>query len=164
VRAALDAFGPAGGDIVNTASLAGLGPVPGYAVYAATKAAVVSLSMSVDAETPRRVRVHALCPDGVRTDMLAQQDPDGLGAALVHSGGRILTVEETAAAAVGLIGSRRVVRTLPGWRAGLVRATTLAPSVAKHATGAFAAQGRRRLSRPPERPPEPPRHAVRTDV
>ena len=54
MRAALSAFGSAGGDIVNTASLAGLGPVPGYAVYAATKAAVVSASMSVDAETRAR--------------------------------------------------------------------------------------------------------------
>ena len=29
MRAAVDAFGPGGGDVVNTASLAGLGPVPG---------------------------------------------------------------------------------------------------------------------------------------
>ena len=51
MRAAIAAFGDPGGDIVNTASLAGLGPVPGYSVYAATKAAIVSVSMSV---TPRR--------------------------------------------------------------------------------------------------------------
>ncbi|CAM3587560.1 SDR family oxidoreductase [Nocardioides zeicaulis] len=31
-RAALDAFGPAGGDVVNVASLAGLTPAPGYSV------------------------------------------------------------------------------------------------------------------------------------
>ena len=53
MRAAIAAFGAAGGDIVNTASIAGLGPVPGYSVYAATKAAVVSASVSVHAETPR---------------------------------------------------------------------------------------------------------------
>ena len=51
MRAAIEAFGSDGGDIVNTASLSGLGPVPGYSVYAATKAAIVSASMSVDAET-----------------------------------------------------------------------------------------------------------------
>lgn len=61
MRAAIGAFGPAGGDIV-TSSLAGLGPVPGYGVYAATKAAVVSITGSVDAETSRRVRVHAVSP------------------------------------------------------------------------------------------------------
>lgn len=147
MRAALAAFGPGGGDIVNTASLSGLGPVPGYSVYAATKAAIVSISMSSDAETPRGVRVHALCPDGVQTPMLDQQRPDGLGAALVHSGGRILTVEEVAAEAVGLLGSRRVVRTVPAWRGAVIRASALAPSVAGRAVGLFAAQGRRAMSR-----------------
>lgn len=143
-RAALAAFGPAGGDVVNIASLAGLGPVPGYSVYAATKAGVVSLSASVNAETPRRVRVHALCPDGADTAMLAAQDPAGLGSQLVHSA-RILTVAEVAQAAVELVGSRRVVRTVPPWRGGVVRATTLAPGVFQHAAGLFAAQGRRAM-------------------
>jgi len=147
MRAAVDAFGSRGGDVVNTASLSGLGPVPGYAVYAATKAAVVSVTMSVSAEAPRRVRVHALCPDGVQTAMLDAQDKDGLGSQLVHSGGRILTVDETADAAVALVGSQRVVRSLPGWRGGLVRSTTLAPSVARHGTRLFAARGRRLIAR-----------------
>lgn len=147
MRAAIAAFGPAGGDIVNTASLAGLGPTPGYSVYAATKAAVVSASMSVAGETPRRVRVHALCPDGVQTAMLDAQDPAGLGAALVHSGGRILTVEEIAAEAVALIGSRRVVRTVPAWRAATMRTAALTPSVSLQAMAIFAAQGRRAMRR-----------------
>jgi short-subunit dehydrogenase len=143
----MDAFGSRGGDVVNTASLSGLGPVPGYAVYAATKAAVVSATMSVSAEAPRRVRVHALCPDGVQTEMLDAQDKEGLGSQLVHSGGRILTVDETADAAVALVGTSRVVRSLPGWRGGLVRSTTLAPSVARHGTQLFAARGRRLIAR-----------------
>ncbi len=147
MRAALEAFGDGSGDIVNTASLAGLGPVPGYSVYAATKAATVSATMSVAAETPRRVRVHAICPDGVRTAMLDEQDPEGLGAALVHSGGRILSVEEIAEAAVGLVGSGRVVRTVPLWRGALMRTISLAPGVAAKGTALFAAQGRRALRR-----------------
>ena len=145
-RAALAAFGPAGGDVVNIASLAGLGPVPGYSLYAATKAAVVSLTASVNAETPREVRVHALCPDGADTAMLAAQDPNGLGSQLVHSGGAILTVAEVAEAAVALVGSRRVVRALPGWRGRSRRAASaLAPGVMQHGAGLFAAQGRRAL-------------------
>ncbi|MCW2736378.1 SDR family oxidoreductase [Nocardioides sp.] len=146
-RAALAAFGPAGGDVVNVASIAGLGPVPGDSVYAATKAAVVSLSASVHAETPRGVRVHALCPDGADTAMLAAQDPTGLGAQLVHSGGAILSVAEVAEAAVSLVGSRRVVRALPTWRGGVVRTSALAPGVMQHAAGLFAAQGRRAMRR-----------------
>jgi NAD(P)-dependent dehydrogenase (short-subunit alcohol dehydrogenase family) len=147
MRAAIAAFGEAGGDIVNTASLAGLGPVPGYSVYAATKAAIVSVSMSGDAETPRWIRVHALCPDGVQTAMLEAQTPGGLGSLLVHSGGPILTVDQVADEAVGLLGSRRVVRAVPGWRGGLVRVSALAPSVAKKGTQLFAAQGRRAIER-----------------
>ena len=135
MRAALEAFGDGGGDIVNTASLSGLGPVPGYGVYAATKAAIVSVSMSVDAETPRNVRVHALCPDGVQTALLDGQTPGSLATRLVHSGARILTVEEVARAAVELVGSRRVVLSVPRWRGALVRGTALAPSVAKRACG-----------------------------
>jgi len=147
MRAALASFGAAGGDIVNTASLAGLGPVPGYAVYAATKAAIVSVSMSCDVETPRGVRVHALCPDGVKTAMLDQQTPGGLGNLLVHSGGRILSVDEVADAAVGLVGSRRVVRSLPSWRGAVVRASAIAPTVAARGMGLFVARGRRTRQR-----------------
>lgn len=147
MRAALAAFGESGGDIVNVASLSGLGPVPGYSPYAATKAAVVSVSMSADAETPRQVRVHALCPDGVRTAMLDAQEPGSLGARLVHSGGRILSVEEVAREAVGLVGSNRVVLTVPRWRGAMARGAALAPSVAKHAMRLVEAQGKRALAR-----------------
>jgi NAD(P)-dependent dehydrogenase (short-subunit alcohol dehydrogenase family) len=150
MRAAIDAFEAGsgrGGDVVNVASLSGLGPVPGYAVYAATKAAVVSATMSASAEAPRGVRVHALCPDGVQTDMLEAQDKHGLGSQLVHSGGRILTVDEAAEAAVDLLGSRRVVRSLPGWRGAIIRTTTFGPSVARHAAPVFAARGRKLIAR-----------------
>lgn len=147
-RAAVDAFGDAGGDVVITASLSGLGPVPGLSVYAATKAAVVSLATSVNLETPRRVRIHALCPDGVATQMVADMDPSGKAARLVHSGGRLLSVEQVAQAAVDLVGSRRVVRTLPGWRGGAMRAGALVPSQAAGAMALFAAQGKRALRKP----------------
>ena len=152
MRAALAAFDGRGGDVVNTASLSGLGPVPGYSVYAATKAAIVSATMSVSAEAPSGVRVHALCPDGVQTALLDAQDPSGLGSQLVYSGGRILTVDETADAAVALVGSRRVVRTLPVWRGALSRVSALAPSLAGPAADLFAAQGRRRLEKRAARP------------
>ncbi|MEV7430254.1 MULTISPECIES: SDR family oxidoreductase [unclassified Nocardioides] len=144
-RAALAAFGPRGGDLVLTASLSGLGPVPGLSLYAATKAAVVSLASSVALEAPRGVRVHALCPDGVATDMVAAMREDGMGKQLVASGGRMLGVAETAQAAVDLVGSRRVLRTLPGWRGAAMRVGQLAPSVSGPALAVFAAQGRRRL-------------------
>lgn len=146
-RAAVEAFGDAGGDIVMTASLSGLGPVPGLSVYAATKAAVVSLAMSVNLETPRNVRVHALCPDGVRTALLDQLDAGGMGSKLVHSGGHLLSVAEIAAEAVALVGSHRVVRTVPAWRAAVMRGTALFPSGVRHGMQVFAAQGARAARR-----------------
>ncbi len=150
MRAAIEAFGDRGGDIVNIASLAGLGPAPGYSVYAATKAAIVSISMSADSETPRSVRVHALCPDGVQTAMLDGQTPDSLGARLVHSGGRILTVDEVAREAVDLVGSTRVVLT----RAALARrpdARRLGRSVGRQARPAAV----RGAGQAPDREAEP---------
>ncbi|HET7387526.1 MAG TPA: SDR family oxidoreductase [Nocardioidaceae bacterium] len=149
MRAALAGFGEGSdvGDIINVASLSGLGPVPGLAVYAATKAAVVSLTASVAAETPRRVRVHAVLPDGVDTDMVAGMRPGGSAKALVHSGGRLLSVDEVARAAVGMIGSRRVLRTVPAWRGGLMRAGALAPSGSAGLFPVMAALGRRVMTR-----------------
>ncbi|MFN8189019.1 MAG: SDR family oxidoreductase [Nocardioidaceae bacterium] len=146
-RAAIAIFGPEGGDIVNTASLSAHGPVPGLSVYAATKAAVVSVTTSVNAELPARVRVHALCPDGVDTQMVDDMDDAGTAKALVHSGGRILTVAEAADAAVGLVGSRRVVRTVPVWRGALSRSTALTPGVAGRALPLFTRVGRRVIAR-----------------
>ena len=150
MRAALEAFGEHGGDIVNTASLAGLSPVPGYAVYAATKAAVISATTSVDAETPRRVRVHALCPDVVRTAMLVEgHTPGSLGTRVAHSGGRVLTVEEVARAAVDLVGSNRVVLSIPRHRGLVTRIAAVAPSVSKRTMPLVAALGDRNLRRRP---------------
>jgi NAD(P)-dependent dehydrogenase (short-subunit alcohol dehydrogenase family) len=147
MRAALEAFGSDGGDIINIASLSGLGPVPGLSVYAATKAAVVSLSGSVSVETPGNVRVHAVLPDGVATPMVDAMRPDGLAKALVHSGGGLLTADHVAEEAVALIGSSRIVRSLPGWRGGVMRITALAPSVSMRGLPLFRALGSRVLAR-----------------
>ena len=143
MRAALAAFGPAGGDVVNVASASGLGPVQGLAVYAATKAAVVSVTMSASAEARDGVRVHCVCPDGVDTEMVAAMKPDGTAKALVHSSGRLLSATEVADAVVAMIGSRRVVRTMPGWRGGLIRFGQLIPSQSAGTFAVFESLGRR---------------------
>jgi NAD(P)-dependent dehydrogenase (short-subunit alcohol dehydrogenase family) len=146
-RAAVRAM-PRGGQILNVASLSALGPVPGLSVYAATKAAVVSLTTSLDSELRKRgIRVHAICPDGVDTDLVAGMDPSGQAAALVHSGGRLLTAEETARAAVDLVGSGRVVRTVPAWRGALMRLTSVAPSMMMRMEPLLRLEGRRRMRR-----------------
>jgi NAD(P)-dependent dehydrogenase (short-subunit alcohol dehydrogenase family) len=58
------------GWIVNLASIAGTMPTPGLSVYGATKAAVISLTRSLNAELDADgVRAIALCPGFVDTPM-----------------------------------------------------------------------------------------------
>jgi NAD(P)-dependent dehydrogenase (short-subunit alcohol dehydrogenase family) len=59
------------GHIVNTASAAGLIPVPGNIAYAATKHAVVGLSLALRAEArPHGVRVSVVCPGIINTPIV----------------------------------------------------------------------------------------------
>jgi short-subunit dehydrogenase len=59
------------GHIVNTASMAGLMPNPVNVAYAATKHAVVGLSLSLRTEAAEMgVRVSVLCPGVIRTPIL----------------------------------------------------------------------------------------------
>jgi short-subunit dehydrogenase len=60
------------GVIVNVASIAAFQPVPYFAVYAATKAYVLSLSEALDYEgQPSGVRCVAICPGPVPTEFQA---------------------------------------------------------------------------------------------
>jgi NAD(P)-dependent dehydrogenase (short-subunit alcohol dehydrogenase family) len=73
------------GHIVNTASIAGLIPFPFAAPYAASKHAVVGISVSVFHELAMRgsnVHVSVLCPGWIRTRIVDSERnwPDRLGA------------------------------------------------------------------------------------
>jgi NAD(P)-dependent dehydrogenase (short-subunit alcohol dehydrogenase family) len=64
------------GHIVNTASMAGLGPMPGAAPYNATKHAVVAISEGLYLElkaTGSPVEVSVLCPSWVRTRLMEHE-------------------------------------------------------------------------------------------
>ena len=64
-----------GGWIVNLASIAGTVPTPGIATYGATKAAVIALTRSLNAELDADgVRAIALCPGFVETPMTEWSD------------------------------------------------------------------------------------------
>lgn len=82
------------GHLVNVASLAGVAPIHGLAVYSATKAAVRNFTMAIAYELRQRgVYASVVCPDLVDTAMLTQQLPEP-AAALTFSGNKILTVED----------------------------------------------------------------------
>lgn len=58
------------GAIINVASVVGFQPFPHFAVYAATKAFVLSFTEAIAEEVKgTRVRVLALCPGAARTEM-----------------------------------------------------------------------------------------------
>lgn len=82
------------GHIVNIASLAGVAPTPGIAIYSASKFAVRGFSLAVAHElAPHGVDVTVVGPDVVDTPMITEQlqRPE---AAYSFSGSRILQVEE----------------------------------------------------------------------
>lgn len=58
------------GSVVNMASIAGLGAVPGNVSYATAKAALISLTRTAAAEWgPAGVRVNAVAPGWIRTEL-----------------------------------------------------------------------------------------------
>lgn len=95
VRATVPLVPDRGGSIVNITSIEAHRGAPGYAVYAAMKAAVASLSMTLALELgPRRIRVNCVAPDviptpGVGEDLVAGTPlarpghPDDVAAAVV---------------------------------------------------------------------------------
>lgn len=68
-REAARHFGPAGGSIVNTSSVAAKLAMPGGAVYCASKAAVDAVTRCLAAELgPRKIRVNSVNPAMVETE------------------------------------------------------------------------------------------------
>ncbi|XP_053188371.1 15-hydroxyprostaglandin dehydrogenase [NAD(+)] [Scomber japonicus] len=66
--------GGRGGVIVNTASMAGIGPLPSCPVYTATKHGVVGFTRAMAAASAVSgygIRFNALCPGFVQTDLLS---------------------------------------------------------------------------------------------
>ena len=76
MKAALAALPQPGGVIVNMASLAGLGGVPLFGAYSASKAGVVQLTRCAATELkPTGIRVNAVCPTFVATAMVDRLKP-----------------------------------------------------------------------------------------
>lgn len=133
-----------GGEIGVTVSLSALGPVPGLSVYAASKAGALSMVSGLASEVRGEgIRVHAVCPDGVNTELLRSMKPGGQAQALVRSG-TLVTPEQVAAGLVGMFGTSRVYRTIPAWRGGMMRLTALLPGPALRLEPAMRALGARK--------------------
>jgi short-subunit dehydrogenase len=128
-RTAVEAMRPLGGDIVNMASMSSFGPVPGLAVYGATKHAVLGFTESLQGDLDDSgipIRTHAICPDAVDTGMVRERQADE-ESAIIFSAPRFLTPAEVAQQAVASIGRRKPVVPIPASRAVLVRTMALFP-------------------------------------
>jgi short-subunit dehydrogenase len=69
----IDSLARQGGGLLNVASVAGVMPGPGSAVYYASKAFVLSLTEALHRELePRGIRVTCLCPGPVETEFQAR--------------------------------------------------------------------------------------------
>jgi NAD(P)-dependent dehydrogenase (short-subunit alcohol dehydrogenase family) len=98
-----------GGAIVNNASVLGQRPIPGCPIYNASKFAVIGLTKSAALEfAAKGVRVNAVCPAVIDTDMTAEflnGDPAIRSYMLgLHPVGRFGRAEEIAAAVLYLCG------------------------------------------------------------
>jgi meso-butanediol dehydrogenase / (S,S)-butanediol dehydrogenase / diacetyl reductase len=68
------------GTILNTASMVGMLGQPNHAAYVATKGALIALTKAMALDyAPFGIRVNAICPAGVRTELLSkwiEEQPD----------------------------------------------------------------------------------------
>ena len=96
-----------GGCIINTASTAALRPMPTDPVYSATKAGVVRITESCAGLADEGIRVNAVLPGVVDTDMTNLHTGDGTRPALwlqpVLAGVKMLSPEDVAAVVLELI-------------------------------------------------------------
>lgn len=153
MSAALDHMRAVGrGHIVNIASLAGLVYVPGEAVYAASKHAVIGLSHSTAADLRLAglggIRISCVCPDGIWTPMLHDklEDPQ----AAMSFSGVLLQPERVAAVVARVVERPRAVTAVPGWRGAMARTFDLTPGVGRHVAPLIMRMGRltqRRLAK-----------------
>lgn len=133
-----------GGHLLNIASMSAHGPVPGLAVYAATKSAVLNFTTSLQGDLDLDgvpIRVHALCPDPADTDMVRGGHRD---TAILFAQRTLLTPAAVADAAVELLDGRRIVASLPGHRAALARIGAVLPRIGLPVLARMRAQGERR--------------------
>lgn len=137
---------PRGGHLINIASLSALVPAPGFAVYAATKHAVLGFTTALAGDLRRaRIPIHAaaICPDAVETDMV-RQVADHSASDLLFSAGTLLTPDAVAAAVLAQLDRPRLVRVLPATRGVLAHALSPFPEVGLRLLERFAAVGARR--------------------
>jgi NAD(P)-dependent dehydrogenase (short-subunit alcohol dehydrogenase family) len=145
-RAAVEAMRPHGGHLINLGSMSAFGPVPGLAVYGATKHGVVAFSESLQGDLDEAnipIRVHAVCPDAVDTGMVSERAHDADAAIIFSSGKKLLDPGEVADRIVGLLDSKTLVLAIPRTRVPLLRLSGRYPRVGLKLAAFFKKVGER---------------------
>jgi NAD(P)-dependent dehydrogenase (short-subunit alcohol dehydrogenase family) len=147
-RAALEHMrpNPDGAHIINMASMASFGPVPGLGVYAATKHGVLGLTESLQGDLMHAglpIRVHAVCPDLVDTGMMREhaENPEY---ALAFSGTKIYTPAEIADQIITLLDGDKIVLSMPRNRMVVARVAGMFPRTGLRIAGAIRGLGDRK--------------------
>ncbi len=113
-RAAAPLLRKSGGSIVNTASIVGLRPGPQPLPYAASKAAVVSLTKLLALNLGPEIRVNAVAPGWIEGDWMMRMLEDKYDQLMTRRARntplrRIATAEDVAEVIVNLITNNRMV-------------------------------------------------------
>ena len=123
-RAAVEAMRSGGGHVINLASMSAFGPVPGLAVYGATKHAVLAFTQSLQGDLDDagiEIRMHAVCPDAVETRMVGERVEDPDAAIIFSAGKKLLDPGEVAERIMGLLDTASIVLPIPRYRVPLLR-------------------------------------------
>lgn len=151
-RAAVDAMRAApGGDkhVINIGSLSSLAPVPGLAVYGATKHGVLGFTESLQGDLMLDdipITMHCVCPDGADTELVRGEahQPDS---AIIWAAPRMLSPQEVADRTVALLDGKKLVAVIPRYRGWQARAAAMTPRLGLRMTGAMRRTGERKRER-----------------
>jgi 3-oxoacyl-[acyl-carrier protein] reductase len=132
------------GHIVNIASLAGIAPVPGLALYAASKFAVRGFSLTAALDLrPKGVYVTVVCPDLVDTPMLETQLHADETAITFSGSAQPLSVDDAVRVLQRALRDKPVELTYPAHRGATAKLVGAMPALALKLIGVFTGKGRR---------------------
>lgn len=139
-------FRQGSGHIINIASLAGVAPVAGLALYSASKFAVRALSIAAAYDMrPHGVYVSVICPDLVDTPMLDLQLHYEEAAMTFSGPRRPLSVADVEQALLRVMQTKAVEVTLPITRGWMAKLGNLFPGLGLRITQVLSRKGLARL-------------------
>jgi 3-oxoacyl-[acyl-carrier protein] reductase len=136
------------GHIINIASLAGIAPVPGIALYSASKFALRGFSLAAAYEyAPFGVTISVVCPDLVNTNMLDLQLKFKEETDLVFSGNnKPLQPADVTDALLALMKKPKREITIPASRGCLAKLASIWPALADRLKAKLMRKGARQKS------------------